>query len=118
MNESSNKLRKKIKRKQFFYLSAIVLGAIILRLVYFPYNIPVSVDSLEYFLYAADIVALGYLPDTWMPSNNGWPIFLSFWFSLIPLNEIIEFMTLQRILAVIFSSITAIPIYFLCKKFV
>jgi len=111
-------VEKKIKRRQFFYLSAIVLGAIILRLVYFPYNIPVSVDSLEYFLYAADIVALGHLPDTWMAINNGWPIFLSFWFSLIPLNEVIEFMTLQRILAVIFSSITAIPIYFLCKKFV
>ena len=108
----------KINRRQFFYLSAIVLGAIILRLVYFPYNIPVSADSLEYFLYAADIVALGHLPDTWMAINNGWPIFLSFWFSLIPLNEVIEFMTLQRILAVIFSSITAIPIYFLCKKFV
>lgn len=111
-------LKKKIRRRQFFYLSIIVSGAIILRLIYFPYNIPVSVDSLEYFLYAADIVALGHLPDTWMPINNGWPIFLSFWFSLIPLNEVIEFMTLQIILAVIFSSITAIPIYFLCKKFV
>lgn len=118
MNEATKTVRDNFRTKSILFLGLTVIGAFVLRLVYLPHNIPVTVDSLEYFLYASDIVALGHLPNTWITINNGWPMFLSFWFNLIPLNEVIDFMNLQRMLAVILSSITAIPIYFLSKKFV
>lgn len=101
-----------------FYLILVVISSIILKLIYFPHGIPLTVDSLEYFLYASNIVALNDLPDSWMPINNGWSIFLSFWFYLIPLENVMNFMDLQRLISITISSLTAFPIYFLCKKFV
>lgn len=54
-----------------------------------------------------------------MPINNGWSIFLSFWFYLIPLENVMNFMDLQRLISITISSLTAFPIYFyvkICKK--
>ena len=106
------------KSKDFIFLGFLIGVGIILRLVYFPYELPVIVDARNYFLYASDIVALGHLPNSWMPTNNGWPIFLSFWFSIIKLDDALAYMQMQKILASIISIITVIPIYYICAKFV
>lgn len=104
--------------KNFIFLGLLIGIGLILRFVYFPNELPVVVDSRNYFLYASDIVALGHLPDSWMPTNNGWPIFLSFWFSIIKLDNPLEYMQIQRIVSSIVSVLTVIPIYYICTKFV
>jgi hypothetical protein len=106
------------KSKDFIFLGFLIGVGVILRLAYFPYELPVIVDAKNYFLYASDIVALGHLPNSWMPTNNGWPIFLSFWFSIIKLDDPLAYMQMQKILASIISIITVIPIYYICTKFV
>ena len=87
------------------------------RLYYFPFDLPLVIDAIDYFTYATAINYYGYLPLEGSPANNGWSIFLSFWFSIINLNDTLQYMQLQRILSIILSSLTIIPIYFLCRKF-
>lgn len=65
-----------------------------------------------------DISVLGSLPQNYTLVNNGWPIFLSGFFSVFSFENSISYMELQRIISVIISTLTIIPIYYLCKKFV
>lgn len=106
------------RSKDLIFLGLLIGIGLILRLVYFPYELPVIVDARNYFLYASDIISLGHLPNSWMPTNNGWPIFLSFWFSIIKLDDPLGYMQIQKILSSIISTITVIPIYYICTKFV
>lgn len=88
-----------------------------IRFFYFPYELPLVADGMDNFTYATAINYYGHLPMEWSPPNNGWPIFLSFWFSIINLDNTLQYMQLQRIISVILSSLITIPIYFLCRKF-
>ena len=49
--------------------------------------------------------------------NPGWPLFLSLFFTIFDSNNYLDFMALQKIISIIISSLTVIPIYFLGKKF-
>lgn len=118
MMSKSQTIYQKDNLKNFYYLASIIVIGIAIRLYYFPNDIPLIIDSLEYFLYASDTLALGHLPESWITINNGWPIFLSFWFEVIPLEETNQYMELQRGLSIVLSSLTAIPIFYLCKRFV
>jgi hypothetical protein len=88
-----------------------------IRFYYFPYNLPLIIDGFDNFTYATAINFYGHLPVEWTPINNGWPIFLSFWFSIINLENTLEYMQLQRIISIVLSSLIMIPVYFLCKKY-
>jgi hypothetical protein len=113
-------------KPQFFnqnkkYLSLLLLIGIISYLVrsyYFEPEVFLAFDSLGYFFYAADITVLGHLPENYTLANNFWPIFLSLFFSLFQFENTIQYMDLQKNLAMILSTITIIPIYFLARKFV
>jgi hypothetical protein len=105
------------KKNTIIILLAVVSSSILFRFIYFPYEIPIFLDSLEYFNYAFQISQTGNLPSEYFP-NNGWPTFLSLFFSLLEKNNFFEFIYMQRSIAIIISSITSIPIFFLCKKFV
>ncbi len=65
-----------------------------------------------------DIATIGNLPQNYTPINNGWPIFLSGFFTLFSFENSMSYMELQRMVSVIISTFTFIPIYYLCKKFV
>ena len=69
-----------------------------------------------YFWYALDISILGHFPN-YSPSQSGWGEFLSLFFMSFHSDRLIEYMDLQRTISVVLSSITIIPIYFICKKF-
>ena len=100
-------------------LLGIIIGAsLALRFYFFPFGIPLTLDSLTYFWYASDVSTLGKLPHGYSFANNGWPIFLAPFFVLIKLNSMISYMELQRIIATLVSVLTIIPVYFLCRKFV
>jgi len=112
----------------------IVIGLIslVIRIYYFPYDLPITRDAADYFWYAIDMSVLGEFPHMFSPyesstviqdvpgyrfSNNGWPAFLSLFFSLANLENIQEYMELQRYLTITISIITIIPLYLLCRKF-
>lgn len=98
-------------------LSGIIISGIVIRIYYLPYEIPLTLDALLYFWYANDIAISNSLPKDYSPANNGWPIFLSFFFKLYNSTNFMDYMLLQRIISIILSSLTAIPIYFLAKKY-
>ena len=110
--------KKNSKKENVIFCSLIFLGSLGFRLIYFPHEIPIVVDGVDYFFYATEIYLLKNLPHDWIVINNGWPIFLSFWFSIIRLEETQQYMELQKILTVIISSATIIPIYYICRNFV
>jgi hypothetical protein len=111
INLISNNVRLKIS-----FLIIFLVG-ISIRFFYFPNDLPLIIDGFDNFTYATAINYYGYLPVEWTPINNGWPIFLSFWFSIINLENTLEYMQLQRIISIILSSLITIPVYFLCKKY-
>jgi len=111
INLISNNIRVKIS-----FLIIFLVG-ISIRFFYFPNDLPLIIDGFSNFTYATAINYYGYLPMEWTPINNGWPIFLSFWFSIINLENTLEYMQLQRIISIILSSLIMIPVYFLCKKY-
>ena len=118
MENISNIIKKNSKKESIIFCSLIFLGSLGFRLFYFPHEIPIVVDGVDYFLYATEISILKNLPQDWIVVNNGWPIFLSFWFSIMRFEETQQYMELQRIITIIISSATIIPIYFICKNFV
>jgi hypothetical protein len=118
-----NQSNKEIFERKISYLknpiSILILIAsvgIFLRLYYLPYDIPITLDSLKYFWYANDL-ALGHVLTTYEVANNGWPTFLSFFFSIFHFNNFMDYMLLQRIISILISVLTIIPIYYLCKRF-
>ena len=80
-------------------------------------DLPLVIDGMDNFTYSTAINFYGQLPTEWSPPNNGWPIFVSFWFSLINLENTLQYMQMQKIISVILSSLIIIPVYFLCRKF-
>jgi hypothetical protein len=110
------KVEFKTKKVEISFL-ILLSSSLIIRFYYFPYDLPLIIDGFDNFTYATAINFYGYLPVEWTPINNGWPIFLSFWFSIINLENTLEYMQLQRIISIILSSLIIIPVYFLCKKY-
>jgi hypothetical protein len=102
---------------QYLMLTIIGIVAIGIRLYYFQPDIPFSMDSLEYFIYSFDSSIQGNLPNNYSPANNGWPALVGVFFSLFHFDEPIYYMQLQKIISIIVSTITIIPIYFLGKYF-
>ena len=109
-------IKFKTKKIEISFL-ILLLSALLIRFYYFPYDLPVSEDALSNFTYATAINFYGNLPMEWTPVNNGWPIFLSFWFSIINLDNTLQYMQLQKVISIILSSMVIIPVYFLCKKY-
>ena len=109
-----SKINKSEIKISFLIIFLIGLG---LRLFYLPFELPFIADGMDNFTYATAINFHSNLPTEWAPANIGWSIFLSFWFSLVNLDSSLDYMQFQRILSIFLSSITIIPIYYICRKF-
>jgi hypothetical protein len=116
LNEKIN-LKNNIKNNYVFYLVLIIGISLSIKLFYVDFNLPLTLDSLGYFFYAYELQLTGEFSQDQSIKNNGWPLFLSIFFKLIESNELITYMQLQKIISIFISSFTAIPIYFLCRKF-
>jgi len=112
-----NRLVRFTSNHVIFLLGICVIGLII-RLYYFPHGIPLSLDTLSYFFYANDVSILGKLPSGYHFPNNGWPLFVSFFFAIFQSNSLLDYMDLQRYISIALSIVTVIPVYFLCNQFV
>ena len=113
------------KRLEFFANNAVISLLILcsvglfLRLYYFPYGVPLILDALTaHFFYATDVSILGHLPSNYPPTiSSGWPVFLAFFFTIFRFDNAVDYMTLQRLISISLSTLTTIPVYFLCRRF-
>ena len=122
-NAESRRICVEFEKKLNFFsdnvvISLFIIGfiALLLRLYYFPFGVPITFDGLLYFWYANDINILGHLP-SYLVGNDGWPIFLSIFFSIFHFNNFMDYMVLQRIVTISISVVTIVPVYLLCKRF-
>jgi len=104
-------------KKLIVFLVLIGLAGLLLRLVYFPYDVPLFNDSQGYFWYAIDMSILNQLPPGHSIVNNGWPSFLSIIFQLMDSNYFLDYHNVQRFVGVAFSVATIFPVYFLCSRY-
>jgi hypothetical protein len=88
-----------------------------IRLYFTPFHIPISLDGIDYFAYAIAMSREGIFPSGYILTNFGWPSFVSIFFTFAKDADMLTLMDLQRILSVIISTLTIIPIYFLTKIF-
>lgn len=104
----------------YHWFILLLIGAVglILRLIYFPYQLPLTQDTELFFWYAIDMSVLGHIPSGYNFPNTAWSMFVSIFFSFFESEKILDYMVLQRILGIVISVITIIPVYFLCRKFV
>jgi len=111
-------------------LVLIDLVGLAIRIYSYPYDLPVYQDVSDYFWYAMDMSILGEFPQMapnqvlavppypgYSFPNNGWPVFLSLFFSLANFENVLQYMDLQRCITITISILTMIPLYFLCTKF-
>jgi hypothetical protein len=83
--------------KNPIFILALIGGlSLAIRLYLVPFDLVLDNDGTSYFWYANDVSILGKLPteispkiDTQFP-NNGWPIFLSGFFSLIDSTNFLD----------------------------
>ncbi len=108
----------KLVKNPIFSLFVIGLIGLTIRLYYFPFDIPITHDSVDYFSYAMVVAQQGQLPLGWGLTNNGWPVFLSLFFSIFDSHNFLELTYLQRLLTITISILTIIPVYLLCNRFV
>ena len=112
MNIARIKLNDKI-----ILLSILCLSGFIIRLYFFPFDLPVRLDGLDYFLFAHSLSQEGLFPKGVLGTNDGWSIFLAGIFKVINNNDFQVLNFVQRLTSVIISCITVYPVYYLCKKF-
>jgi len=125
VNSRNHKTYLSIINEKFEYVinnPVLLLGiisfiAILIRIYFFPVGIPIVLDGWGYFWYANDMSILGEFPTTDKGPNNGWPAFLSIFFSLYHSQNFLDYMALQRIVSAILSVLTIVPVYLLCRRF-
>jgi len=110
---------KKTNSEKFSLIAilAIISTGFLIRLYYNPHDIPVNFDGLLYFWYAIDTNLLGAFPSNIPINNNGWPLFLSIFFSFVKSENFLDYMFLQRLISIIISTCTIFIIYLICKEF-
>lgn len=110
-------LENKLSKNYFLILMSFIIGSIIYKIILFPLEIPIVLDALDYYFFAIDINISKSIPLDYSPVKVGWPFFLSIIFNFIPSEDPHLFMVIQKISTITISSLTAVPIYFLCKIF-
>lgn len=111
---------KKIERltnNPLLFLSIIGSISFLIRMYYFPYQLPIVLDGTNYFWYAIDMSLLGTFPEGYRFPNNGWPALLSIFFSLYRSENFLDYMELQRYVSMTISVVTIVPLYFLLREF-
>ena len=106
------------QRKIILYLLILVTVCISVRLYFLPFETPFKTDAIDYFLFAFEISKTQQFPTGILKTNNGWSLFLSPIFSIIGQSDMMNLINAQRITSIVISSLTVIPVYLLCKRFV
>lgn len=105
------------EKNPIYLLCGILVVAIVFRLYNFDETIPLSMDAVQFFSYAADITTVGRLPESYDIAKPGWSYFLAAIFSVFNFEQTMQYMQLQKLLTISISSLTIFPLFFLIKKF-
>ena len=70
----------KLNFKEFIFLT---IGGFFIRYIFTPFEIPLVLDSLQYFWYGIELDILKEFPSNYDLTNNMWPTFLSPFFSIL-----------------------------------
>lgn len=118
-NQLEDSRARLTRRQTIIILSVIGAGGLLLRLSHVHAEIPIigSGDAYLYFQYAVDVARLDSLHVDSTLQNNGWPVFLSFFFQFIDSNNYLDYMLVQKLVGVALSVLTIIPVYMICKRF-
>ena len=95
----------------------LLVGGFLIRIYFTPFQIPISLDGIDYFAYAVAMSREGTFPNGYLLTNFGWSSFVSIFFTFFQNSEMQTLMNIQRILSISISIVTAIPIYYLSKIF-
>ena len=114
---NENNIIKYLEKHNIVLVLIFVAASLCFKLIYFQWNIPLISDSLGYFFFASDIKIIENLPENYTLANMGWPFFLSIIFRIFSFENTYQYMEIQKLTSVILSSLTVIPIFYLCKKF-
>ncbi len=106
------------KRKNIVFLAILVTISISIRLYFLPFETPFKADAIDYFTFAFETSKTYQFPTGILKTNDGWPLFLSPIFSIIGTSDMMTLVNAQRVTSVIISSLTILPVYFLCIKLV
>ncbi|MBC8399323.1 MAG: hypothetical protein H8E16_19805 [Flavobacteriales bacterium] len=115
-----NKLEKTAitsNRQIIFGLICIVTFGLSIRFFYFPSDTPIVVDGYISFVYAIKTVFDGSLPIGYSTTNSGWSYLLSSIFIFLEKSDPLQLMDIQRSVSIGLASITAVPIFFILRKF-
>lgn len=117
MNNKKSMLSIKNYNFPIIEISILIIIAISLRFIFFESEIPLVLDSLSYFSFSYETKILGHVPEIIPFTNLGWTRVLTFFFNTFSFDSAIQYMNLQKIITIIISSLTIIPVYLLCKRF-
>lgn len=117
MNRMKNKLSGLTRKQTCVSLISILVIGIILRLSFLPSGFPLTLDSFVYFVYSLAIIEQGQFPTEYLRVNLGWPSFLAIFFSFFNNYNMLELMSLQRIISISISVATIFPMYRLLRIF-
>jgi len=110
--------KKSINLKQEILIIIFVcVAGLIIRFYFFPNDIPIRADAIDYFSYTIALARGDIFPDGYLINKFGWPIFLSPFFAIFNNLDIIQLMNIQRIISISISVLTIIPLYYLIRKF-
>ena len=108
--------KKIFTKNNIIPLLVIGIIGILLRLYYIPLDIPFLSDAFLYFSYANDLNVLNQFPNGYNFVNNGWSTLVGFIFNFSPSTGLLELMNIQRVTSVVISTLTIIPVYYLCRR--
>ena len=98
-------------------LLLLFISGLLIRIYYTPFELPITLDGVQYFWYAIDTSILGELPTGYNFPNNGWSVFLSLVFNITNPDTFLDFHVIQRFSSIIISAGTIFPIFLICRKF-
>ena len=117
MNDLKINLFDVKQNRNLIFLCVIIFSSLSLRIFFIPDDVPIKLDAINYFDFAFELSKNGKFPSGILDTNDGWPIFLSPFFTLVGLEDFMNLVYTQRIVSIVLSSLTIIPVYFLCRKF-
>lgn len=102
-------------RENFMIIIFICLVSFLTRIVIIPFDIPLKLDGLEYYVFSYNVANnLNY--SQILGTNDGWSWFLSFFFMIFRDNDFITLSNIQRVVSTSLSVITFLPIFLIGKK--
>ena len=118
MNNKINSINIESQKSNIIIITLMTIIALLLRVNFTTFDIPVSLDGLEYYSFGYEIALSKSFPVGILGTNDGWALFLSPFFMLFNNTDFMTLNLIQRSFSIVLSVITVIPVYYLCKQFV